>query len=260
MPLPQNLDSFTTLVEIIALLRSPDGCPWDRKQTHESLRKNLLEEAYEVLEAMDEADMEKISEEFGDLLLQIVLHSQIAADSGEFTISEVIRKINEKLIHRHPHVFGDVSVKNAEEVTVNWEALKKQERKKEASMLDGVPADMPALAYSQAIQGRVARVGFDWQEDSGVLEKMAEEIGEFKVADSQQQKEEEFGDILFTLANFARRQGIDLESALRQSNRRFYKRFSTMEQFCRNRGLDLSKLSFDEQNELWEEAKQMLGE
>ena len=258
MPSPQNLDSFSTLVEIIALLRSPEGCPWDRKQTHESLRKNLLEEAYEVLEAMDEADAAKLSEEFGDLLLQIVLHSQIGADSGEFTINDVIRKINEKLIHRHPHVFGDVSVKNAEEVTVNWEALKKQERKKEASMLDGVPADMPALAYSQAIQGRVARVGFDWQEDSGVLEKMAEEIGEFKAAESPRQKEEEFGDILFTLANFARRQGIDLESALRKSNRKFYRRFSSMEEVCRNRGLDLSKLTFDEQNELWEEAKQTL--
>jgi tetrapyrrole methylase family protein/MazG family protein len=260
MPSPQNLDSFSTLVEIIALLRSPEGCPWDRKQTHESLRKNLLEEAYEVLEAMDEANAAKLSEEFGDLLLQIVLHSQIANDNGEFTVSDVIRKINQKLIHRHPHVFGDVKVNNAEEVTVNWEALKKQERKKEASMLDGVPADMPALAYSQAIQGRVARVGFDWQEDSGVLEKMAEEIGEFKAAGSQKQKEEEFGDILFTLANFARRQGIDLESALRKSNRRFYKRFSTMEEFCRNRGLDLSKLTFDEQNELWEEAKKTLGE
>jgi tetrapyrrole methylase family protein/MazG family protein len=192
MPSPQNLDSFSTLVEIIALLRSPEGCPWDRKQTHESLRKNLLEEAYEVLEAMDEANAAKLSEEFGDLLLQIVLHSQIANDNGEFTVSDVIRKINQKLIHRHPHVFGDVKVNNAEEVTVNWEALKKQERKKEASMLDGVPADMPALAYSQAIQGRVARVGFDWQEDSGVLEKMAEEIGEFKAAGSQKQIEEEF--------------------------------------------------------------------
>jgi tetrapyrrole methylase family protein/MazG family protein len=260
MPLPQSLDRFTTLVEIIALLRSPEGCPWDRKQTHESLRKNLLEEAYEVLEAMDEADMDKLSEEFGDLLLQIVLHSQIAKDNGEFTVDDVIRKINEKLIYRHPHVFGDTKVRDAEEVTVNWEELKKNKRRKEASVLDGVPASMPALAYSQAVQGRVARIGFDWQEDSGVLEKMAEEIGEFKAAGSQQQKEEEFGDILFTLANFARRQGIDLESALRKSNRRFYKRFSAMEEFCRQRGLDFSKLSFDEQNELWEEAKQSLGE
>jgi tetrapyrrole methylase family protein/MazG family protein len=260
MPAPQNLESFTTLVEIIALLRSPEGCPWDRKQTHQSLRKNLLEEAYEVLQAMDETDMDKLAEEFGDLLLQIVLHSQIAADSGEFTINDVVRKINEKLIYRHPHVFSDTSVKDAEEVTVNWEALKKKERKEDASMLDGVPENMPALAYSQAIQGRVARVGFDWQEDSGVLEKMAEEIGEFKAADSPQQKEDEFGDILFTLANFARRQGIDLESALRRSNRKFYKRFSTMEQLCRERGLDFSKLSFDEQNELWEEAKMKLAE
>jgi tetrapyrrole methylase family protein/MazG family protein len=260
MPVPQNLGSFETMVEIIALLRSPQGCPWDRKQTHQSLRKNLLEETYEVLEAMDEANAQQLSEELGDLLLQIVLHSRIAADSGEFTISDVIRKINEKLIYRHPHVFGETKVANAEEVTVNWEQLKKNKRQKEASMLDGVPADMPALAYSQAIQGRVARVGFDWNEDSGVLEKMAEEIGEFKAADSPQQKEQEFGDILFTLANFARRQGIDLESALRNTNRRFYKRFSAMEQFCRERGLDFSKLSFDEQNELWEEAKMKLGE
>jgi len=260
MRIPQNLDSFTTLVEIIALLRSPEGCPWDRKQTHESLRKNLLEESYEVLQAMDEAEPDKLSEELGDLLLQIVLHSQIARDNGEFTVNDVIRKINEKLIYRHPHVFGDVKVRDAEEVTANWEERKKNTRQKAASMLDGVPENMPALAYSQAIQGRVARIGFDWQEDSGVLEKMAEEISEFKAADSQRQKEEEFGDILFTLANFARRQGIDLESALRKSNRRFYKRFSTMEEFCRERGLDLSKLSFDEQNELWEEAKQALGE
>ena len=144
MPLPQSLDRFTTLVEIIALLRSPEGCPWDRKQTHESLRKNLLEEAYEVLEAMDEADMDKLSEEFGDLLLQIVLHSQIAKDNGEFTVDDVIRKINEKLIYRHPHVFGDTKVRDAEEVTVNWEELKKNKRRKEASVLDGVPASMPA--------------------------------------------------------------------------------------------------------------------
>ncbi len=259
MPVPQNLDSFETLVEIIALLRSPEGCPWDRKQTHQSLRKNLLEETYEVLEAMDEANAQQLCEEFGDLLLQIVLHSRIAADSGEFTVSDVVRKINEKLIYRHPHVFGEIKVENAEEVTVNWEQLKKNKRQEEASMLDGVPADMPALAYSQAIQARVARVGFDWKEDSGVLEKMAEEIGEFKAADSPQQKEQEFGDILFTLANFARRQGIDLESSLRNTNRRFYKRFSTMEQFCRERNMDLAKLSFDEQNELWEEAKKALG-
>jgi tetrapyrrole methylase family protein / MazG family protein len=259
VPLPQNLDRFSTLVEIIALLRSPDGCPWDRKQTHESLRKNLLEESYEVLEAMDEADMEKMSGELGDLLLQIILHSQIASDNDEFKIDDVIRKINEKLIYRHPHVFGDVHVKDAEEVTVNWEALKKQERQKDVSMLDGVPDNMPALAYSQAIQSRVARVGFDWQEDSGVLEKVVEEIGEFKLAESREDKEAEFGDILFTLANFARRQGIDLESALRKSNRKFYKRFSCMEEFCRKRGLDLSKMSFDEQNELWEEAKKTLG-
>ncbi|MFA5629418.1 MAG: nucleoside triphosphate pyrophosphohydrolase [Dehalococcoidales bacterium] len=258
MPEPQNLDNFQTLADIIALLRGPDGCPWDRKQTHQSLRKNLLEEAYEVLEAMDENNPAKLAEELGDLLLQIVLHSQIAADNNKFTIADVIKKINQKLIYRHPHVFSDTEVNNAEEVTVNWEALKKKERQKEVSMLAGVPVNMPALAYSQAIQGRVARVGFDWQEDSGVLDKITEEVSEFKSAESAEKKEAEFGDILFTLANFARRQGIDLEAALRQTNRRFYERFSKMEGYCRERGLDLSSLDFNKQNDLWEEAKREL--
>jgi tetrapyrrole methylase family protein/MazG family protein len=242
-------------VDVIARLRGPDGCPWDRKQTHASLRECLLEECYEVLEALDEVDAERLSVELGDLLMQVVLHAQIASEAGEFELGDVISSINTKLIHRHPHVFGSVKVKDANEVLVNWEALKKQERKKDASMLDNMPKDMPALSYSQGIQDRVARVGFDWEEDDGVIDKLAEEVREFKQAQSKEQEEKEFGDLLFTLANIARRQGINLEAALRQANRRFYKRFSCMEELCRKRGLNFSELSFDEQNTLWEEAK-----
>jgi tetrapyrrole methylase family protein/MazG family protein len=250
-----DLSQFATLVDIIARLRGPDGCPWDRKQTHASLRECLLEECYEVLEALDEGDSRRLSVELGDLLMQVVLHAQIAGEAGEFELGDVIGSINTKLIHRHPHVFGHVKVRDADEVLVNWEALKKQERKKNAYMLGSVPRDMPALAYSQEVQGRVARVGFDWQDDEGVIDKLVEEIEEFRQAESKQQRESEFGDLLFTLANIARRQGIDLESALRQASRRFYKRFTRMEELCRKRGLSFDKLSFDEQNKLWEEVK-----
>ncbi len=255
MPLPRKLNQFATLVEIIARLRAPDGCPWDRKQTHTSLRENLLQECYEVLEALDEGDSGKLGEELGDLLMQIVLHSQIATEAGEFELGEVISSINTKLIRRHPHVFGSLKVKDAEEVAHNWEVLKQRERGADSSMLESVPKQMPALSYSQEIQRRVAQIGFDWEDIDGVIDKLAEEVGEFRRAGSQRQKEQEFGDLLFTLANIARRLGIDLEAALRQANRRFYRRFTYMEEVCRQRGINLGELSFDEQNALWEEAK-----
>ncbi len=255
MSLPENLSQFATLVDIIARLRASDGCPWDRKQTHSSLRENLLEECYEVLEALDESDSKKLCRELGDLLMQIVLHIQIATEAGEFELGDVINSINTKLIHRHPHVFGSLKVKDADEVLVNWEALKKEERGTDTSMLSHVPKEMPALSYSQEIQDRVARVGFDWEDIGGVIDKLAEEVSEFKQADSQERKGREFGDLMFTLANIARRLGIDLESALRQANRRFYHRFSCMEELCRQRGVNFADLSFDQQNALWEEAK-----
>jgi len=255
LSLPQNLDRFSTLVDIIARLRAPDGCPWDRKQTHLSLRENLLEECYEVLEALDVGDVERLSDELGDLLLQVVLHAQIATEAGEFELGDVLRKINTKLIHRHPHIFGSRKVKDAAEVTHNWEVLKQEEREAGASMLDGVPREMPALAFSQRVQGRVARVGFDWEDLSGVIEKLAEEVTELREAASQEEKAAEFGDLLFTLANIARREGVDLESALRQANERFRERFTCMEELCQKRGVSFSELSFAEQNELWEEAK-----
>jgi len=255
LSLSQDLSQFATLVNIIARLRSRDGCPWDREQTHSSLRGNLLEECYEVLEALDEKDSGRLCVELGDLLMQVVLHAQIAAEAGEFELGDVISSINAKLIHRHPHVFGELKVKDANEVLVNWEALKEKERGTDTSMLDGVPKQMPALSYSQQIQSRVARVGFDWQDIDGVIEKLAEEVQELKQAESQEHKAEEYGDLLFTLANIARREGIDLEAALRQANSRFIKRFYYMEKLCRKRGLNFAQLSFDEQNALWEEAK-----
>jgi tetrapyrrole methylase family protein/MazG family protein len=259
LSLAKDPSQFSALVDIIARLRGPEGCPWDRNQNHASLREYLLEECYEVLEALDDGDSNRLSAELGDLLMQIVFHSQIASDDGEFELGDVIESITTKLVRRHPHVFGSVAVRDTDEVLANWEALKKEERQKDDSMLDGAPRTMPALAYSQEIQGRVARVGFDWRDDESVIDKLAEEVGEFKQAQSKERKEEEFGDLLFTLANIARRQGIDLEAALRQANRRFYQRFNYMEKLCRERGLDFAELSFDEQNKLWEEAKERTG-
>jgi tetrapyrrole methylase family protein/MazG family protein len=251
------LEEFSTLVDIIARLRAPDGCPWDRKQTHRSLREYVLEEAYEVLQALDEEDMDKLSGELGDLLLQIVLQAQIAEESKEFELKDVISKINTKLMQRHPHIFGNVKVKDAEEVAHNWEQIKKSERGDDVSVLSTVPKQMPSLAYSQEIQRRVAGVGFDWENDDGVIDKLVEEVREFKATETPAQRSEEFGDMLFTLANIARRMGIDLETTLREANQKFFHRFTKMEELCRQRNLKFEKLSFAEQNALWEEAKRL---
>jgi tetrapyrrole methylase family protein/MazG family protein len=191
-------------------------------------------------------------------LMQVVLHTQIAAEAGEFELGDVVNSINTKLIHRHPHIFGSKKLKDAEEVALNWEVLKQEERGADTSMLASAPRQMPALGYSQEIQRRVAQVGFDWADIDGVIEKLAEEISELKQADSQERKAQEFGDLLFTLANIARR--IDSEAALREANQRFYRRFTYMEEVCRQRGLNFSELSFDEQNALWEEAKRKFQE
>ena len=260
MSLPEDLSRFATLVDIIARLRAPDGCPWDKEQTHASLREDLLEECYEVLEALDEGNSDKLCGELGDLLMQVVFHAQIAAEAGEFELGDVVNSITTKLIHRHPHVFGSKKVRDAEEVLLNWEVLKREERGADTSILASAPKQMPALGYSQEIQRRVARVGFDWEEIDGVIEKLTEEINELKRADSQQRKAQEFGDLLFTLANIARRLEIDLEVALREANQRFYRRFSYMEEVCRQRGVNLGELPFDEQNALWEEAKREVEE
>ena len=251
----KKTDSFTELKNIIARLRGPHGCPWDKKQTHASLRPFLVEESYEVLQALDEGIPEKLRAELGDLLLQIMLHAQIAAETGQFDIDDVISGISSKLIHRHPHVFGGQEVKDVVEVEQNWEALKQEERAEGESILAGMPEQMPALAYSQSMQRRVAGVGFDWKKVEEIIDKLAEEVGEIKQAASQQEKANEFGDVIFTLANIARRLDIDLEMALRAANQRFYRRFTFMEELCRQRGINLASLSLDEQNALWEEAK-----
>ena len=255
----EDLKQLAALVDTIARLRAPDGCPWDRKQTHASLRSNLLAECYEVLEALDEGDTGKLREELGDLLMQIVFHTQFATEAGDFTLAEVARGINDKLVRRHPHIFGSKKVNDAEEVIHNWEEMKGEERGADDSMLDSVPRQMPALAYSLEVQQRVVRVGFDWADIDGVIDKLAEEVREYNEAGSPQHKAQEYGDLLFTLVNIARREGVDAEAALREANRRFYRRFSFMEELCRQRGLNLGKLSFAEQNALWEEAKKGVG-
>lgn len=255
----ENLDSFTTLENIIAKLRGPGGCPWDREQTHSSLKPNLLEECYEVLEALDEGDSKKLCQELGDLLMQIVLHAQIATEAGEFSLQDVLHSINAKLIHRHPHIFGNSKAKDAQEVAAKWQALKQEEQANNTSLLASIPKELPALAYSQTIQQRVARAGFDWQKVEGIVEKLAEEIKELEQASGYQERVQEFGDLLFTLVNIARRLGINTEDALRLANQRFQRRFLYMEEACRKRGVSFSSLSFEEQNNLWEEAKQALS-
>lgn len=259
MPDEADPGGFAKLREIIAKLRGPEGCPWDRKQTHASLKPYLIEECYEVLQALDEGAPQKLCEELGDLLLQIMLHAQIATEAGQFSIDDVIRGISNKLIHRHPHVFGGQKIQDAGEVELNWEVLKQEEREEGESLLAGVPEQMPALAYSQSIQRRVAGVGFDWEKVEEIIDKLAEEVAEIKQAPDQQERAREFGDLLFTLANVARRLDIDLEMALRSANQRFCRRFAYMEEACRNRGVSFGSLSFDEQNVLWEEAKRAIG-
>ena len=256
--LPKDLSQFDTLVAIIARLRAPDGCPWDREQTHASLKEYLLEECYEVLETLDSGDSAKLCGELGDLLLQIVLHAQIATEAGEFKLGDILTGINTKLIHRHPHVFGETKVDNAEQVAHNWQVLKQEERGADSSMLASVPKQLPALSYSRVIQRRVAEAGFDWPDITGVIDKLVEEVDEFKESTGEE-KAGEFGDLLFTLVNIARRMGIDSEAALRQANEKFYHRFSSMEELCRQRGLKFAQLTFDQQNALWEEAKKMVG-
>ena len=252
----EDLSTFDELVRIVERLRSPNGCPWDREQTHSSLRPNLLEECYEALEAMDQADMKGLAEELGDVLAQVAFHGQIAREKGEFTLSEVFKQVNQKLIRRHPHVFGDVKVADAREVEVNWEAIKREEREKtNMSLLDGAPKIMPALAYSQSIQERASRSGFDWDTLEGVLEKVQEELGELDRAASQDQREAELGDVLLALVNVGRWQGVDAESALRRANERFYRRFTHMESLCRQRGLSFAGLPLEEKEALWQEAK-----
>jgi tetrapyrrole methylase family protein/MazG family protein len=250
--------SFESFAEIVAHLRAPNGCPWDREQTHETLRKHLLEEAYEAISAIDSGDFADMREEFGDLLLQVVLQSQIASEEGQFNINQVIQGIHSKIVRRHPHVFGDLELDGVQGVLANWEKLKEKERgekKEEKGLLDGVPKVLPALSQAQEYQDRAARVGFDWPEIEGVLDKVREEIDEIKNAESDFELASEVGDLLFALVNVARWKHIDAESALRGTNMKFKRRFAYVEQGAKKQGRELSSLSLDEMEVLWQEAK-----
>ena len=253
-----SLESF---LELIAHLRGPDGCPWDREQDHQSLRTNLLEEAYEALEAIDRDDPRAMQEEFGDLLLQIVLQTQIASEYGEFKMSDVIRGIYTKLIQRHPHVFGELDLAESEAVIKNWEAIKAQERQrngeKEKGLLDGVPGTLPALTQAETYQKRAARVGFDWEDLEGVLAKIPEEIDEIRKSPDQGRQAEEIGDLLFSVVNVARWLEVDAESSLRGANQRFKSRFAYIEKEARAKGRELSDMTLDELDALWEESKNL---
>jgi tetrapyrrole methylase family protein / MazG family protein len=257
-PLSDN-SSFESLQNLIAHLRAPEGCPWDKEQTHKSLRPHLIEEAYEVLAALDADDHQKMKEELGDLLLQIVLHAQIANEYGEFSMIEILQGIHDKLVRRHPHVFGDVEIKDKEEVLSNWERLKSIEREhgddQGNGLLDGVSLALPALSQAESYQKRATRVGFDWPDIKGVLEKIKEEIVEFDQVNDQDMRISEFGDLLFSIVNLARWYDIDAESALREANNRFRKRFTYIEETARNLKVKLSDLSLDELDTLWNEAK-----
>ncbi|KMQ50154.1 Nucleoside triphosphate pyrophosphohydrolase MazG [Chitinispirillum alkaliphilum] len=248
------------LIEIVARLRAPGGCPWDREQTHSSVLSCLLEEAYEFFEAVEENDTEKMKEELGDLLLQVVLHAQMASEENRFDIEDIAREISDKLIRRHPHVFGDVKVCGSEEVIRNWENIKQGEKGKEHRkyMVDDIPHALPALFRAEKMQKRVSKVGFDWDEMEPVLDKVEEEFAEFREAvlsGDQRHAAEELGDIMFALVNVARHQKISAEDALRNTTYKFARRFRYIEDKFREKKQDLQNATLQELESYWEESK-----
>jgi tetrapyrrole methylase family protein/MazG family protein len=246
------------LIKIMAALRGEKGCPWDKEQTRESLKPFIVEEAYEVLEAIDEKNPEAIKEELGDLLFQIVFQSRIAEEKGEFGISDVIASIAEKMTRRHPHVFGGAECRTSDEVIVNWEEHKKKEGKQRASILEGVPKQLPALLRAHRLQARASRAGFDWERAEDVLAKLDEEVSEFKEAVWMKKKDEigdELGDILFVIVNISRFIGVNPEDALRKTISKFISRFRYIEMTAADLGKKLSDMSLAEMDALWDEAK-----
>ncbi len=258
----EGAGSFEAFQEIIAHLRAPEGCPWDREQTHQSLRNHLMEEAYETLDAIDREDWAALKEELGDLLLQIILQAQIATEQGTFLMADVIEHIQEKLIRRHPHVFAGLDLEQVDEVLHNWEALKEEERVNDGGgkgLMDGVPIGLPALAQADEIQARAARVGFDWPAIEGVVDKLHEEMQELRTAGTPEEQVAEMGDLLFSVVNYARWLDIDPEAALRGANRRFRARFGQLEKLAQADNLRLSELSIEELEALWQKAKAANG-
>jgi tetrapyrrole methylase family protein/MazG family protein len=256
-----KIKGFDRLVEIMRRLRGPGGCPWDAEQTHESLKRYLLEESYEVIEAIDKNDPEHLKEELGDLMLQPVFHAVIAEEKGEFTLDEVLQTICDKLVLRHPHVFGDQIVKTADEQVENWERIKKLEKGEERkSALSGVPPHLPALMKAQKITEKAARVGFDWEHTDQVYAKVLEELYEFEetmVLGDEERMEAELGDLLFAIVNLGRFLSLNPEEALRKTIERFSRRFSHIEETLHARGVHMKDASLEEMESLWKEAKNM---
>ena len=246
----------------MAILRGPNGCPWDKEQTYKDINPYLLEEAHEVVEAIDKEDFNELKEELGDLLVQILFHCQLASEEKKFDVAEVIEKVSEKLIRRHPHVFGNEKADSSREVLVNWEKIKQEENskkeKKRESLLEGIPKSIPALIKALRLGEKTSRVGFDWKEDEGIIEKLDEEIGELKEALHSKKEaaiEQEYGDLLFTLANLGRFLKCDPETSLRKAADRFMKRFRHIEKRAGDQNKPLQTLSAREWNDFWEEAK-----
>jgi tetrapyrrole methylase family protein/MazG family protein len=255
------MESFNELIAIMKRLLAPGGCPWDQEQTHQSLKPYLIEEAYEVIEAIDSGSDDHLREELGDVLLQVVFHAEIAERDGRFTIDNVVRGISEKLRRRHPHVFGDASVENSSQVLKNWEEIKRKEKREKSeggSVLDGLPRSLPALIRARRIQEKVSRVGFDWARTEEVLMKVEEELGELKEASLRNDRaaiEEELGDLLFSVANLARFVSVCPEDALRKTIDKFQRRFQYIERELPKRGKKLGEASLEEMDALWEEVK-----
>lgn len=251
-------EKFEKLVEIMRRLRAPDGCPWDQEQTHESLKKYAIEESYELCDAIDSGEDEKIKEELGDVLLQVVFHAEIAEEEGRFNVGDSIDYVSEKMVNRHPHVFGDETAATAEDVLRRWEHRKLEEKKAGTSILDGVPKALPALLRAHMIQQRVARVGFDWEKTEDVLAKVREELDELAEAAQEGDKaavEEELGDLLFAVVNVARWCEADPENALSKTVRKFRRRFNYIEKTVHGNGNTLEGTSLEEMDRLWEQAK-----
>lgn len=249
---------ITPLTDVMRILREPGGCPWDREQNHKSVRQNFIEEVYEFLEAVDADDEAGMREELGDILMQVVFHARMAQEAGSFDLQDVIDEVTDKLIRRHPHVFGDVNVENSAEVLKNWDAIKKTEKTYRKSVLDGVTKDLPGLLRAYKLQHKAAKVGFDWTKPEDCWDKVEEEIKELKEAQAQGNKahiEEEYGDLLFAMVNYGRQIGVEGEVAINGCNNKFERRFRYIEEKVNESGKDWKDFSLDELEAFWQEAK-----
>ena len=254
----ESKDWVQEIVDIMAKLRAPDGCPWDQKQDHVSLKPFLIEESCEVLDAIDDNNMEELKEELGDVLMNIVFHAQLAKEKNIFNFQDVAQSISEKMIRRHPHVFDESCDLTADEVETQWQKIKAEEKSHRESILEGIPRSMPALARSQKLQKRAAKVGFDWPDSTGVLAKVREEFDELEEAVSSGNSkdiEEEFGDLLFSMVNLARHLNINADHSLNSSNNKFIRRFTSVEKSCKDQQKNIEEMSLEELDQIWDQVK-----